>query len=402
MSAALDLLRSRPGFRRLWIGTIVSQLGDWIGWVAVAMVGLSDGGGAWDLALIFAAHHLPAALLSPVAGVVADRLDRRTVLLATSLGLGVLTLGMAAAAAAESLWMLELLLFARSAAVAFYAPAERAALPRVVGKDELLLASTLDSTTWSVIYAFGMAAGGVLSLLGPTTALLIDAGTFALSTIVLFGLPKMRPEQRDERPPTVWRSLPDAVSYVWPRSGLRRAVFAKSPYALAAGAAWIALAIAADDLTGAAMGGVAFGALHALRGIGTGLGPMTLLAAVRRGRDRLSTWRILYWVGLLGCAGVGFANHVGWLLVASLLWGIGGGANWVASTELIQRCSEDGILARTNALDQIGMILAMTAGALVTALLYEAGLSLGWSAAIPVGLGSLGWLALDVSSRGQS
>lgn len=394
MSGALQLLLRRRAFRRLWLGNVVSQLGDWVGWVAVAMVALHEGGGPLDVALVFAAHHLPAAALAPVAGVVADRVDRRRLLWGTSVVLGLLTVGMAVAAAAGALGVLQLLLLTRSAGVAFFTPAERAALPRVVEKDELLLAGAFDAASWSVMFAVGMAAGGAMSLLGPSLALAIDAGTFGVSALLFLGLPRIEPERTAQRP-RLLRGISDALAFTWPRPALRRAVFAKTPYAVAGGAAWIGLALQADALGGAALGGLGFGLLHAVRGIGTGVGPVLVAQRVGRGADVTSMWRAAYWLGLCGTAAIGFASGPWALVLASLVWGLGGGANWVVSTEQMQRHTPDWILARTSALDQIGMTVGMTLGVMGVALAVDAGFGLGvgmLGAVVPAGVG---WLLLD-------
>lgn len=396
MSAALELLRTRRDFRRLWLGSIVSQLGDWIGWVAVAMVALRDGGGPLDVAIVFAGHHLPAAMLTPLSGVIADRVDRRWLLCAASVGLGLVTAGMAAAAAVGSVGLLQLLLWIRSAGVAFVTPAERAALPRVVKKDELLLAGALDSASWSVVFALGMAAGGALSVLGPVLALSIDALTFGVSALLFARLPRIAPERQPlAQRPRLFRGLADAWAVVWPRPVLRRAVFAKTPFSLAAGAGWIALALQADALGGAALGGLGFGLLHAARGVGTGVGPILVARRASGGGDRVRFWRVAVWVGLVGTVVVGFASNPVLLVLAALVWGVGGGTNWVVSNEQFQARTPDSILARTSALDQVGSIVAMTVGVVVVALGVESGTRLGPAVLTVVAPAALLWWWLD-------
>ncbi|MBV1862700.1 MAG: MFS transporter [Nannocystaceae bacterium] len=396
MSAVFELLRTRPNFRRLWLGSMVSQLGDWIGWVAVAMVALQGGGGPLDVAIVFAGHHLPAAVLTPVSGVVADRVDRRWLLCVASLGLGLVTIGMAAAAAMGAVGLLQLLLWVRSAGVAFVTPAERAALPRVVDKDELLLAGALDSASWSVVFAVGMAAGGAISMLGPVLALSIDALTFGVSALLFARLPKIAPEREPStQRPELLRGIADAWAVVWPRPVLRRAVFAKTPFSIAAGAGWIALALQAELLGGAALGGLGFGLLHAARGIGTGVGPALVASRASAGGDRVRFWRVAVWVGLAGTVVVGFATHPVLLALAALVWGVGGGTNWVVSNEQFQIRTSDSILARTSALDQVGSIAGMTLGVGAVALLVEVGGALGLSVLIVVLPAAALWWWLD-------
>src|SRR6476469_8073660 len=91
MHAWASLLRSRPHFRRLWASGVVSLVGDWLGFVAVSLLTVGHGGGALGLAVLLAAHALPHALLSPIAGVVADRMDRRRLMVLANVAQGALT-----------------------------------------------------------------------------------------------------------------------------------------------------------------------------------------------------------------------------------------------------------------------------------------------------------------------
>src|SRR5262245_23484063 len=95
----LRLLRLRPAFRRLWLAGIVSLVADWLGFVAVSLLALDRGGGPGALALVLAVHALPHALFAPIAGAIADRFDRRRVLLAAPIAQASLTALMALAAA---------------------------------------------------------------------------------------------------------------------------------------------------------------------------------------------------------------------------------------------------------------------------------------------------------------
>ena len=302
-------------------------------------------------------------------------------LVAVSVVLGLVTVVMAAVAAAGWTVALPALLLLRSAFVAVFTPAERAALPRVVERDELLLAGSIDAGSWSVMFCFGMALGGVISLLGIGTALAIDAATFFASAAAFWGLPAMEP-RASETPVSAearsaWRrELADglgALGHAWRRPALARAVFAKTPLALASGTAWLALALRAQDLGGMAAAGVAFGLLHAARGIGTGVGPVLLSAVKLRGGDPLRWWAGSYALGLGGM--VAFAWAPGWpaLVLGALGWGIGLGANWVLSTEQLQSRAPDAILARLSAVDHLAFIVAQTLGVTLAAVTATTG-----------------------------
>lgn len=403
MRDAILLLRGRPRFRRLWLGNLISQLGDWVGWVAVSVLALgsgSEGGAALDLALVFLAHNVPAAALAPLAGPLADRMDRRALLLATTAASFALTLVMAVAAACGAIWLVPLSLLARSAVMAFFTPAERAALPRLVAREELLLAGALDAVTWSVAFALGMAAGGVLSLLGPVTALLLDAGSFALALALLRGLPAMRPDrsvQTGRERAGARRAIGAAISYALPRPRLTRAVLAKAPFALAAGAAWLALNLVAADVEAA--GGVAvglgLGLLHAARGVGAGIGPVLAARLARTSRSRDRAWRALFLTGLAAMGLFVVAPSGPWLLLLAALWGVGAGANWVLSSEAQQRLGPDALLGRLGALDHCCFVIAQSVAVLGAALLVERGLGRAGAAAPFLVAAALLWWALE-------
>ena len=230
------------------------------------------------------------------------------------------------------------------------------------------------------MFALGMAAGGALSVLGPVLALSIDALTFGVAALLFSRLPPIAPEHAPQaRRPALFRGIVEAWAVVWPRPVLRRAVFAKTPFSLAAGAGWIALALQADALGGAALGGLGFGLLHAARGVGTGVGPVIVARRASAGGDRIRFWRAAVWVGLAGTVVVGFATDPVLLVLAALVWGVGGGTNWVVSNEQYQTRTADSILARTSALDQVGTIVGMTLGVAAVALGVDSGATLGGS-----------------------
>ena len=156
------LLRHNPEFTRLWIGQLVSNLGDWFNTVAVlALVydltqsGLSTG-------LIIIASTLPAFLLTPYAGMVVDRFDRRKIMMVADLSRGVLALGMLLVRTSSEIWLLYLFSALLIAFASFFGPALNAAIPNLVSSDELISANALSSATWGLMLAVGAAVGGVV------------------------------------------------------------------------------------------------------------------------------------------------------------------------------------------------------------------------------------------------
>jgi MFS family permease len=81
----LELLRSNRGFRFLWLGQVVSQMGDWFDTVAVYTIALKLTGSSRSVALIMVARFLPTVVLSPLAGVIADRFSRRWIMISSDI-----------------------------------------------------------------------------------------------------------------------------------------------------------------------------------------------------------------------------------------------------------------------------------------------------------------------------
>ncbi|WP_437829676.1 MFS transporter [Sorangium sp. So ce1153] len=393
------LLRRRPRFRRVWLSEIVSLLGDWMSFVAVSLLALGgEGGGVVALALVMVGHHLPNALFAPVAGVLADRLDRRWLLIATSLVQGALTLAMLGAAVLGSVPAVQVLVFVRSSVGALRLPAQSAVLRHVVEEDELLEANAIASATWSVMFAVGMAVGGLIAALGPAAALAVDAASFGLSALFLWGLPPMVAEGRPaEGGPlaalaSVRGDMVLAWKHAWDRPPLLDAVLAKTPVHLANGGALLLLNLLATQLAFAGTGALTLGLLQCVRGAGTGVGPLLGVALVRRGlRGELAATGAA-WVTFASIAALAATRHWAALLAVVLAWGLGSGANWVLSSSEIQRLSPDRFVGRLSAIDNLALTVGLCAALLGGAVLVERTSAPGAAAWLGLGAGVLAWL----------
>jgi MFS family permease len=397
----LRLLRAHPAFRRLWIAGAVSLVGDWLSLVAVALLALDGDGGARSLAIVLAVHALPQALFAPVAGVIADRFDRRRVLLAAPLAQAALTLLMAAAAVHRSIIAVQALVLARSLVGAFVVTAETAALRRTVPEEELLRANSLVSGTWSVTYVAGMALGGALAALGPATAMTIDALTFLVAAALLRGLPKMVPEVAARTRATgivatFAGDLAAAYRYAAERPALFRKVFGKAPLALAGGAGWLVLHLVAGEIHPLGTAAISLGVLQAVRGAGTGIGPAITSALPRRYGDAID--HAVAATTFVSIALFPLATSVVLFLAIALAWGMGIGANWVLSSAGVQQHASDGLIGRLASLDELATTAAMVSGALIAAeVVTRAGSPIA-AAWLGASLGAATWWWLGRSS----
>ena len=154
------LLRTNADVRYLWSGTVVSLFGDWFNTLALYRLVLDLTGSETALGGVFLTKMLPLALASPVAGVLADRLDRRKLLIGADLVRAAIVLGFLFVRDAGDLWLLYTLASAQIAVSATFTPAKNAILPTITRKGELLTANALLSATWSVMLAVGRPRAG--------------------------------------------------------------------------------------------------------------------------------------------------------------------------------------------------------------------------------------------------
>src|SRR5690606_9122953 len=105
LRSLLDLIRTNRNFRFLWFGQTVRQLGDWFNTVAIFALLFQLTGSATAVALLMVLQVLPVAVVGPAAGVVVDRFDRRTIMIAADLIRGTAVLGLLLVRTPETVWL---------------------------------------------------------------------------------------------------------------------------------------------------------------------------------------------------------------------------------------------------------------------------------------------------------
>jgi MFS family permease len=303
-----------------------------------------------------------------VAGPLVDRFDRRRLLLVANLVEAALTVLMVLAALAGEITLLQAIVLARGAVGAFVVPAEAATLRRVVAENELVSANALLSATWSVTYVAGMAAGGALAALDPAVAMALDAVSFLVAAILLRPLPALLPEGIAPRAGSLVARVPadlrEALAHARGRPELFRAVFAKAPLAVAGGGGLLLLNLVADRRAPFGGAALSLGLLQAVRGVGTGVGPMLAVAWMRQGGSSRGVERVAVAVALGAMAAFALGLPAVLLLPVVFAWGMGTGSNWVLSSADIQRLAPDRFMGRLAAIDDLGVTLGQVAGAL--------------------------------------
>ena len=181
----LRVMRS-PRYVPLWLGQVVSNLGDALNYVALVVLvfGLSHSGLA--VSGLVLTEIVPTLLLGPVAGILIDRVDRKRLLIATDLARTLLILLLAVT---HVLWAVYLLAALLAVGATLFNPALQAVIPALLDEQERLAANSVAWSSGRLVQIIGAAlAGGLIAWAGTTPAFLVNAASFAFSAAMLVRL----------------------------------------------------------------------------------------------------------------------------------------------------------------------------------------------------------------------
>ena len=181
-----QLLKQNKNIRRLWAGQVVSEIGDWLNNIAILAMAISFAGEGREglaLAVYALARHVPLFVFGPIAGVVADRLDRRHLMIAADLARAAFALCFWFANAWNSLTIIYIVGACIFCASSFFNAAKRATIPNLTqNPDELVTANSLTASTTAATIAVGSALGGIAAtFLGRDFVFVLNAITFTIS-----------------------------------------------------------------------------------------------------------------------------------------------------------------------------------------------------------------------------
>jgi MFS family permease len=331
-------------------------------------------------------------LISPVAGVAADRYNRKKLLIVADLARAVVVLGFLLVRDARHVWLLYSLTAAQLGISGFFFPARNAILPNIVSPKELGAANALSAATWSVMLAFGTALGGLVAgWFGVYAAFLIDALSFFLSAVFIARIRYNWTQEKtavDGSVAAALRQYVEGLVYLRKNLHILAIVVHKAALALTTSGALqvIQVALAERVFVIGKGGGVSMGLMFAVVGVGTGVGPIMVR---RYTGDRDQSLRIAIAVSFLMIAvGVAIAaplSSFATVLTGIFLRGVGGGIVWVFSTQLLMHLVPNQIQGRVFATEFALFTLMGAVSAAVS----------GWSIDIPaIGLtGTLWWMA---------
>lgn len=187
MLGPYGVLRGNRNLQLLFGGQVVSSFGDWLYVLALGIIAYEITGSATVVAVLTFFRLLPYAVLLPFSGVLADRGNRKALMIAADLGRGACMFGLLFAGSEETLWIAYPLVFLATVFSSLFKPAMSSVLPAIVGDEgKLVQANSIWAQMDSVSFVLGPALGGVLALLGaPGLAFAINGATFLFSAATL-------------------------------------------------------------------------------------------------------------------------------------------------------------------------------------------------------------------------
>lgn len=371
-----ELLAGNANYRRIWLGEVASWLGDWFNAIALYTLVRELTGSPLALGLVFLTKMVPFAVASPLAGLLVDRFNRRWLMISADLLRAVVVLGFLLVQNADDLHLIYVLTGLQVVLTAVFIPARSASIPNVTTPGELLTANALSAATWSTLLAIGAALGGVATdWFGVRVVFVLDSISYLVSAIFLWSTTIPQETDPAARVGSVKMALSDIAKgwrYLWENKQVGRMAVAKSTWSLGGGALVYMLALLGE----AAMPGspaLGIGLLYGVRGLGTGIGPI----AVRSWLPDERRWPLMMGIGI-AISGLCYVavSLVPWLGLVALLVVLAhapSGANWVASTVLLQKRTVDSYRGRVFSAEWLAVTLADSVSILTASLLLQSG-----------------------------
>jgi dTMP kinase len=290
-----------PAFRRLWNAMVFSSLGDWLGLLATTAMAQQLSGGSYTtanfaIAGVFIARLLPAVFLGPIAGVIADRLDRRKLMVSADVLRAALYISIPIVN--TYFWLYTAMILVECLTL-FWSPAKEATVPNLVGKGKLesanqvsLLAAYGTAPIAAILFSLLTLFANAIESLFPFTiggsidiALYVNAASFAFAAATIWGLKEIpkgaaAKKSKDEG---VLKSLHDGWKSVSQTKIVRGLVIGMIGAFFGAGAViGLARTFVGDLGGGDAAYGVLFGAVFTGLAIGIAFGPKIFAQFSRR------------------------------------------------------------------------------------------------------------------------
>ncbi len=379
----VELIKEYPSFRRLWIAQAISNFGDWFGLLALYALVQRYSDSEFLLGLVIVVKMLSLAFFSPIAGYLTDRFNRRILMIICDGGRALSLLLMLLVQQESLLWLAYALTGFQMMLSAIFEPAKTASIPNVAPPERLVDANIISTATWSIIFTTGMAIGGFATeWIGVEGVFILDAFTYLVSAWFIYRAVIPQEARRSnyvegQKKPSIWEDIRQnigtdivlGIRYLRDNHHILRPAVAKGTSTIFLGGLVYMLVLVSDSIL--QMGSIGLGLLYAARGIGTGIGPVIA-------RQHFTDER--QWVVVMG-ASIALSGamylvvgltQVWWMMfVFVLLAHAASGANWVTSTVLLQKRSEDNFRGRVFSTEWLLFTLGNSLSVVVASVLLE-------------------------------
>ncbi len=382
-----------PSLITIGIAESISGIGDWITMLAIfALLVFRGGGGVTQSSGVFLCGLIPTLLLSPFAGALCDRFDRKKLMIFSQLLSGVVVSGLIFV---DNLYIIYALLALQAASMSIMTPARQSSIPSLVAPEDLTAANAFLTQLSSLVKIFApMLAGLILTLVSPHTAIILDVVSFALSALMLTRLKALPPLTNAENNSEQKMTSPNLTN--WIKKGFTENPFwqtLKETVSLQmlfiAGFFSIFVIVGFDVLAAVFFRDALketesfYGLAIGLVGVGSLLSTLYLLLKKRTSRpwpDAVSGIALLSVIPLsltvaAGMQNIALARII--TLVACFIGGMGNGLLHVQISTLLQSFTPRHLLGEASGLLQSTMVTGQLLGTLLTPLLVPGLLSTG-------------------------
>lgn len=359
-----------PIFRAFWIASFVSNLGTWMHEIGAGWLMTELDASPQMVSSVRTAMATPIVLLAIPAGVLADRIDRRQLLLATQFLMLFATGTLATLTAMEMVtsWMLLGLTFVIGLGLTLHVPTWQASVPELVPRSQLSRAIALGSISFNLARAAGPAAAGVLvALTGSWIAFTLNAFSFAGVILVLFAWKRDRSES--SRGLSFRKSMYQGLRYVYRTVAMRHVLIRITMFVIPASAVWGLLPLVAKERL--AWGADGFGILVTCVGAGA-LVAARFLPRLQRSLGFDRTIALAMVTVAVAIATMGSSTNRLIVVAATLLMGCG----WMMTLTTLNTAAQMTLPSRLRARGMscylTAMALSMSAGSFLWGSVAEA------------------------------
>jgi len=374
-----------PEFRKLWNSMAFSSFGDWLGLLATTVLAQELAGGDYKkanfaIAGVFIVRLLPAVLLGPIAGVIADRFDRRRLMIVCD----ILRFGfyLSIPLVHNYLWLYTATVIVEAITL-FWSPAKEASVPNLVPKDKLenanqvtLLASygtaPIAALVFSVLAGVAAAVSSIASRRFASTAdlaLYIDALSFLYTAWVVFrirSIPK-GPAAISTKTENIGKSLTEGFKFVSKSKIISGLIFGMLGAFFAAGAViGLARTFVGDLQAGDAAYGVLFGSVFTGLALGIALGPKIFSQFSRR-----RIFGVALTVSSAFLVALSLVSNLVLALILTLFLGAFAGLSWVTGFTMLGMEVENEVRGRifafVQSLIRVALVLVLAIAPIIAA-----------------------------------